>query len=159
VRALPRIVARTAHGKTVKVDLIRKGQPVTVEVVVGRLEENDGSKKSGTSKQGKSKDEEGGSKLVLGMTVEAITDDLRKQFKLGAKVRGLVVRKVEKGSTAEQKEIKVGQVIVEAGQKPVFEVSDLTAAVERTKGQDRKAILLRVEDSDGNLRFIALPLK
>jgi len=159
VRALPRIVARTAHGKTVKVELLRKGQPMSVDIVVGRLEENDGSKKPGKTDQGKSDKGDGGSKLILGMTVEEISESHRKQYKLGAKVRGLVVQKIEKGSVAEQKDIKVGQVIVEAGQKPIFKISDFTAAIERTKAQDRKAILLRVEDGAGNLRFIALPLK
>ena len=45
VRALPRIVARTAHGKTVTVDVLRKGEPLQLNVVVGRLQEGKGAKK------------------------------------------------------------------------------------------------------------------
>ena len=41
VRALPRIVAQTAHGTTVEVEIARDGKRQVVKVMVGRLEENE----------------------------------------------------------------------------------------------------------------------
>lgn len=156
MRALPRIVARTAHGKTVTVDVVRKGEPVALQIEVGRLEEGDRSGSKGkTDKKEPAKETVG--KVFLGMTLAPLDDALRKQYGLGQKVRGLVVQKVDETSDAAKKELKPGNVVVEADQKPVFKLADLSAAIARIKERGRKAILLRVEDAKGNLRFVALP--
>ena len=158
VRALPRIVARTAHGKTVTIDVLRKGEALKLDVVVGRLKEGNSAKKA--DKSGKKPADKGETqKVVLGMTLSPLNDELRKKFKLGRKVRGLVVEAVDKTSSAAKKDIKAGDVIVEADQKSVFKLEELQAAIDRVEGRSRKAILLRIEDAKGNLRFVALPTK
>ncbi len=159
MRALPRIVARTAHGKEVNVDIIRKGNRESLTIVVGRLEEGDPKKKKATEKnESKAKEKEPSNKLVLGMSLSVLDDDLRKKFKLGAKKRGLVVTEVKTGSPAAAKLLTAGQVIVAADQKPMFKLSDLVNAISSVKERGRPSILLRVEDSSGNLRFVALPV-
>ncbi len=159
VRALPRIVARTGEGKTVAVEIMRKGKPMTLNVVIGRLEEGTGksAKKSDPKKPGKPDANAG--KPLLGLALAPLNEELRKKFKLGAKVRGLVVQKVDPSSKAAEKEIRVGDVIVEADQQPVFKMVDIRAAIRRVTQRQRKAILLRVEDNKGNLRFVALPIE
>ena len=96
---------------------------------------------------------------MLGMTLSPLNEELRKKFKLGRKVRGLVVEAVADKSDAAKKDVKAGDVIVEADQKPVFKLADIQAAIDRVEGRSRKAILLRIEDAKGNLRFVALPTK
>ena len=158
VRALPRIVARTAHGKTVTVDILRKGEPLQLNVVVGRLQEGKDAKKN--DKKSENPGDKGKTqKVVLGMTLSPLNEELRKKFKLGSKVRGLVVEAVAEKSDAAKKDVKAGDVIVEADQKPVFKLADIQAAIDRVEGRSRKAILLRIEDAKGNLRFVALPTK
>ena len=49
-------------------------------------------------------------------------------------------------------------VIVEAAQDPVSAVADISASIDKVKKAGRKAILLRLEDSKGDLRFVAVPL-
>ena len=108
MRALPRIVARTAHGKTVTVDVMRKGKPVTLQIEVGRLKE--GARASGKAKTGDNKSpKQQAGKIFLGMTLAPIDDDLRKKFDLDRKVRGLVVQKVAAKSEAAKKEMKTRQ--------------------------------------------------
>ena len=158
VRALPRLVARTAHGKTVVVDVVRNSEPVKVEVVIGRLEEGARAKKSDKPKESKSGKAEPAQKVFLGMTLQPVSEALRKKYKLGAKVRGLVVEQVKAESAASQKDIKPGDVIVEADQQPVFKLTDLAAAIARVRKRQRKAVLLRVEDATGNLRFVAVQI-
>ena len=41
MRGLPRAVAATPIGKSVDVELLRKGQPVDVNVTIGRLPESE----------------------------------------------------------------------------------------------------------------------
>ena len=113
VRALPRIVARTAHGKTVTVDVLRKGEPLQLNVVVGRLQEGKGAKKD-VKKSEKPGDKGETQKVVLGMTLSPLNEELRKKYKLGRKVRGLVVEAVAAKSDAAKKDVKAGDVIVEA---------------------------------------------
>ena len=92
------------------------------------------------------------------MSLAVLDDALRKKYKLSEKKRGLVVTEVTAGSPAAAKLLAAGQVIVAADQKPMFKLSDLVKAVESIKERGRPSILLRVEDSSGNLRFVALPV-
>ena len=151
VRALPRIVAQTAHGKSVEVEIGRDGGKQVVNVVVGRLEETKKAKKAAASDRSK--------RELLGMTLEPLTDELRKKFKIAAKSKGVVVTAVKAGSAAAGKEIKPGQLIVEAAQKPVQTPEDVAKAIETTRKAGRAAILMRVESASGDLRFVALRVK
>jgi serine protease Do len=69
------------------------------------------------------------------------------------------VTQVDPVSPAAKRGIKVGDVIVEAGQDAVASVADVAAGIEKIRKAGRKAILLRVEDAKGELRFIAVPLE
>ncbi len=161
MRALPRIVARTAHGKEVSVDIIRKGTKQSLKIVVGRLEEGDPKKKAkakDSEKKSSAKEPEPTGQVLMGMSLSVLDEKLREKYKLGAKKRGLVVTEVKGGSQAAKKDIAAGQVIVAADQKPMFKLSDLTKAIESVKERGRPSILLRVEDNSGNLRFVALPV-
>ncbi len=155
VRALPRIVAQTAHGTTVAVEIARKGERKTLNVVVGRLEETDKSSKA-AAKQGDNLKTD--PKSLLGLTVAPLTDELRAKHKLAPKTEGVLIVSVTQPSPAASKEIRAGQVIIEAGQKPVKSARDIAEAIARSRSAGRRAVLLRVEDNAGKLRFVAVPL-
>ena len=155
VRALPRIVAQTAHGSTVAVEIARKGVREVLNVVVGRLDENTKDKKPKSSSKEELKTDQ---KSLLGLKVEPITDALRKKYQYGADAKGLVVTDVAAGSPAASKEIKVGQLIIEAAQKPASEAKDIARAILSSRKSGRRAVLLRIEDATGKLRFVAVPL-
>jgi serine protease Do len=95
---------------------------------------------------------------MLGLTLAPLTDELRKKYSLDAKLKGVVVLEIDPQSPVAQKNIKVGDVIVEAGQQPVVSPNDIAGSVERVKKSGRKAVLLRVEDAKGDLRFVAVPI-
>ena len=61
-------------------------------------------------------------------------------------------------SPAAQKEIKAGSLIIEAARKPVSSAEDIASAIQVTQKSGRRALLLRVETSSGELRFVAVPL-
>jgi len=154
VRALPRIVAQTAHGSTVDVEIARDGERQIVKVVVGRLDESDKPAKA----PGKSGDLKTDQKSLLGLKVEPLTDKLRTTYKYGAKARGLVITAVAPGSPAAAKELKVGQLIIEAAQKPARKAVDIARAIAASRKSGLRAVLLRVENEAGGLRFVALSL-
>jgi serine protease Do len=71
----------------------------------------------------------------------------------------VVVTEVDPQSPAAKRGIKVGDVIVEAGQDAVASVADVEAGIEKIRKAGRKAVLLRVEDAKGELRFVAVPIE
>ena len=54
---------------------------------------------------------------------------------------------------------KPGDVIVEAAQEAVATVADVTKGIEKVRKAGRRAVLLRVEDPKGQMRFVAVPLE
>ncbi len=66
---------------------------------------------------------------------------------------------VDPQSPAAGKNIKPGDVIVEAGQEPVSAPEDVGKSVDKVRKTGRKAVLLRIEDGKGDLRFVAVPLQ
>ncbi len=165
MRGLPRIVAQTPIGKTVDVDVLRGGQKKTLKVTVGRLTEDDEKPElasANPSKPDPTKPDTAAPAPVatsmLGLKLAPLTDDMRKKFGIDGKIKGVVVVEIDPQSPAAEKNIKPGDVIVEAGQQAVGSPDEVAASVERVKKAGRKAVLLRVEDGKGELRFVAVPL-
>ena len=160
VRALTRAVAQTPVEKSVDVEVMRKGQPKTVQVAVGRLVDEEKPAKDAKKDSG-DKDKKSDSLLsqsLIGLKLAPLDDALRAKFAIDAKVKGVVVVEVDPQSPAAQKGVHAGDVIVEAAQDPVSAVADVSASIDKVKKAGRKAILLRLEDSKGDLRFVAVPL-
>src|SRR6476660_5557974 len=61
----------------------------------------------------------------VGLKVRTLTPDLRKQYSLGADLKGALVTGVTAGSSAQEKGMAVGDVLVEAGGKPVATSKDV----------------------------------
>lgn len=157
MRGLPRLVAQAPVGKTVAVDILRKGEKKTLDVAIARLKEEDEEKSEPSPAA--STDAKPGSTGVFGLSLAPLTPELREKFGLGPNVNGVVVTEVDPASAAAANEMKVGDVIVEAAQERVSTPEDLTAGIDRIKKAGRPSILLRLEDGKGELRFVALPIE
>lgn len=155
MRALPRIVSDAEVGATVPVEVWRKGETVRLEVVVGRLEENDpasASAESGTKEHPVE---------ALGLVVARPNDELRKEYELDEEVLergGLVVVGVAPGSDAEQKGLEPGDLIIEADQAAVNRPKDLEERIAAVRDAGRRSVLLLV-NRGGDDRFVAVMLK
>lgn len=157
MRGLPKIVAQTPIGKAVEVEVMRRGEKKSFKVAVGRLAEDDEPREAAVT-SAKPEEPRAPDKPVLGMTLMAMTDELRARFSIDPKVKGIVVVEVDPQSPAASKNIKPGDVIVEAGQDQVTTPDEMGRSVEKVRKSGRKAVLLRVEDGRGDLRFVAVPL-
>lgn len=154
MRTLPRLVARAPIDKQVAVDVLRKGERKTLQVVVGRLSEDD--EKPSADGDGKAAPASGAD--VLGLKLSAITDALRSKYGLDKTVIGAVVDAVDPKSPAAGS-IKTGDVIVQAADEPVTAPRDVSRRVESIKKSDRKSMMLEVEDSKGGHRFVSVPVE
>ena len=155
MRALPRIVSDAEVGATVPVEVWRKGRVEHLEVVVGRLEENDPVSASAGSTTSEHPVE------ALGLVVAGPNDDLRKEFELDEEALergGLVVVGVAPGSDAEQKGLEAGDLIIEADQASVSRPKDLEERIAAVREAGRRSVLLLV-NRGGEDRFVAVLLK
>jgi len=84
---------------------------------------------------------------------------LRRKHGIDKKIKGLLVTEIDPDSPAAQKGVKVGDVIVEVAQEEVSTADDLNKSVEKVRRAGRKAVLLRVEDGKGDMRFVAVPIE
>jgi len=155
MRDLPKIVADTPVDKEVDVVLFRKGEEVTVKVVVGRLEDGEKTIAASDEQIGKSEAAEA-PKPVLGMMLSELTDELRDEEGVAADVTGVYVMEVVDGSSAQDKGIAAGDVIVEVNQEEVSTPEDVSKRVDELKGEDRKNALLMISSSEGDIKFVVV---
>ena len=151
MRELPRIVARTDIEKNVDVEIYRKGKKKTVKVRIGKLKEE-------TKPKEMVKELATSNKSLLGLSIAPLSDSLRAQFKIGKKIKGVIITKVDPKSEAAQKNIKPGDVIVEVTQEEVKSPDEVSKRVEDVTKAGRKSVLLLISNAKGDLRFIALPV-
>lgn len=113
-RALPRIVADTAPGSEVTVEVFRRGQPVMVTVEVDRLDEGGAARAPASAGETDpaAPRPQAGSDTLFGMTLEPITDALRRRFRIHPDADGLVVVEIDPASDAAGK-VRPGDVVEE----------------------------------------------
>jgi serine protease Do len=155
-RALPRMVAEAQIGKTVNVEIMRRGQRRSLPVTVQRLVEDEqkvASADPSSQKQGA----RAPTVTNLGMTLAPITSDSRRRYRLDDRLQGVVVTEVDAESPAGQKNIRVGDVITEVGQEPVTSVDDFTSKINAERQAGKRVVLLQVSRA-GELNFISVRL-
>jgi serine protease Do len=127
---LPYVVASTPVGKSVAVEVLRKGQKKSFEIKIAELKDE---KEAPVVTEAKPR---------LGMTVEDLTPELAKNFGL-SEAKGVVVVQVEDGSSAAEAGLRAGDVILEIDQSPVKDVKDFGRKIESYKAGDTVLILAK----------------
>jgi serine protease Do len=162
MRRLPRIVAETAVGSEVPVEVWRDGALTTFAVELGELEaaEEQGLLTAENNGQG-TPDGSGksGGADVLGLTLQPVTPELARHFGLSEdNPGGVIITRVDPDSDAARKGLEAGNVLVEVNQKPVNSVSDVQAALDQAREDGRGSVLLLVQ-RDEAMSFMALKLE
>ncbi|WP_416898808.1 MAG: DegQ family serine endoprotease [Minwuia sp.] len=154
MRELPRIVAETGVGKEVPVKVWRKGEEQEFKVTLGELE---AAEKEMAAVDPEQTTEPVESSLdSLGLKLSPVTDALRDQFGIDAE-KGAVVTDVAPESSAAEKGLRAGDVIIEVNQEPVSTPSDVAKQVKSVSDTKARSVLLLVQRGDDRL-FIAVRL-
>lgn len=154
-RGLVRQVGDTEVGKTVRMVVFRDGKTQTLKVTLGRRESAEGVVPAAQPGGGGDAPTE---KIILGLTLNPVDDELRQQLDLDDSATGLVVRDIDTLSEAYEKGMRAGDVITEAGQQKLTSIPDLEDRITEAKDAGRKSILLLVRRA-GEPRFVALSLE
>jgi len=96
---------------------------------------------------------------LIGLVLAPLNDELRTKHNIGKDMKGVIVLEVDPASPAAERGVKVGDVIVEVAQEAVASLDDISKSVDKVKKAGRKAVLLRLEDGKGALRFVAVPVQ
>ena len=158
---LTREVAKAKAGDALRLEVLREGRRRTVEVRSGvrptesELAANDNT---GTPRSGQGADSGATAQRpsVLGLAVGPLDEAARERLKLGAGIRGLLVESVDQSSDAAQRGLRRGDVIIQAGGRPVATAAEFSAAVADAKKAGRQSVLVGVHRA-GRTSF--LPLK
>lgn len=135
VRVLQQTVARAAVGAEAKMKILRQGEVQTVTVVVGqfmqeavaRIEESPGPRSS---------------KEVLGLTLEEVTPERAKKFKLSVK-KGVVVTEVSEGSSADRAGVRPGDILAEVDYRSVGSIQEVRHALKEWSRETHLLLILR----------------
>ena len=145
-------VAGFAPNTTVHLKIDRSGQTLDLPVTLSEFNleaENKGDKEGNLPG--------GGEKGALkGLSVQALTPDLKQQLQTPEGTQGVVITDVDPESAASAAGLEQGEIIVQVNRKPVTTVSEFNAAVR--EGASRESTLLLVKRGQGT-QFVVVPNK
>lgn len=139
-RRLPRMVADTPIGSRVSIDVLRRGEPLSLEVEVARLDEPDAVTPRPVGADADTPGVTPSSRTLFGLTLAPITDALRRTHRLHPDARGLVVTAVEAGSDAAGK-VRVGDVVEEIAWTAVANVDEARQIARTAAGETGRPVL------------------
>lgn len=145
-RQLRNLVAATAPGSSVKLDVIRNGKEKTFSARIGKMTAEAAAV---PEPSGKTKDQ----LAKLGVDVQTLTPELAKQYGLQGE-RGVLISGIEPGSPASMANLQAGDLIVEANHKPVTSIGELQEALGKSPGQ-----ILFLVKRNGSSLFVVIRLK
>ncbi|MCA3666087.1 MAG: DegQ family serine endoprotease [Methylobacterium sp.] len=158
-RDLPRIVALTPIGKEVDVVVVRQGREVVRRVTLGRLDESP-QQASFQQNDPRNANPSSGANIVPGLNLGALSPEARRRFNVKDGIEGVLVGQVDPNSTAAERRISAGDVIVEVQREPVKSLADIRKRIETLKSQGQKRALFYVASGpEGTLRYVTLPLE
>ncbi len=144
-RDLRNLVAATAPGTKVPLEIIRDGQQERLTVTIGRLT---------STVAAATPDRSGANELAkLGLRVQTLTPELANRYGL-EEDQGVVITNIQEGSAASLADLQAGDIVVQANRKPVNSVAELENVVASAKNQ----ILLLIS-RQGTSAYVVLQLQ
>jgi serine protease Do len=163
-QTLSYLVANTAVGSRVPIELIRDGRRQTVTAVVGQRPPEDKLAALGTTPdQGMEPEDEQSSakatKESLGLALQPLTPEISRQLGLTGTIKGVVIGAVDPSSDAAQKGLQRGDVILSVNYKPAATPADIAAAASAAKAAGRANVLLQIQRGNTPAIYRAVKLR
>ncbi|NVK19098.1 MAG: PDZ domain-containing protein [Methylocystaceae bacterium] len=145
VESVTKQVINFKNGSKVKATVIRRGKKVDLSLPVGSLPPLWDIKRNDVA-----------TIAPLGITFAALTDKVQERFDVAWGTRGVVVSLVDEEKSAGL-DIKVGDVIIQINQAPVWKPGHIIGFMKRAQEEKREMVLLLLERDNG-FRFTFLPV-
>jgi serine protease Do len=142
---LARKIGMTAPGTSIKLMLLRKGEPKTIELTLGNLP------REKQVNADKGSDASGSGLPRLGLSLAPAKEVA------GSGDQGVAVVEVDPSGPAAERGIKTGDVILEVGGKAVANAADVRKLLGEAQTAGKKTVLMRVRTAEAT-RYVALPI-
>ncbi len=150
------LVANTAPGTRIPLELIRDGKRMTLTATVGKRPSEEELAQQTFDPNNSDADDNGfnkppkqqGQGLVeraVGLSVLPLSPQIARQLGMPETTTGVVVNAVDASSDAGAKSLQRGDVILSANYRAVASVAEFEAVVQAAKTANRPALLLRVQ--------------
>jgi serine protease Do len=147
-QTLSYIVANTAPGTRIPIQVIREGKRMTLNATVGQRppEEQLAQRNFDPEEQKELGGDEAGSSLrdALGLAVLPLTQDIARAVGVDPGTKGVVIDAVAPTSDAARRGLRRGDVIISANYKPTSNADALATQVSAAKKEGRAAVLLEI---------------
>ena len=153
-RALPRIVGKLAVNSQAPFTIWRKGKVMTIPVQIGEYEEAEASNLIPSPRDGKVLPK---GVTIHGMTFQSLTDGTRQQYGINEEAQGVLVVDVAPKSSAADKGIRPGDIVMEISQDEVNSPQDILNHLKDAEKENRKSALLLI-NRDGESRYVSIKL-
>jgi serine protease Do len=159
---LTREVAKARPGDALRLDVVHDGKRKVIEVRSGirpsekDLASNDNTP-GGRPGAGGTTPPAVQAPAVLGLSLIPLDEATRRSLNLPPELRGAVVGSVDQNSDAGQKGLRRGDVIVQAGGRPVTSAAEIASAVDAAKKAGRAGVALGIF-RQGRTTFLALKI-
>jgi serine protease Do len=147
-RALRLLIGDMAPGKTVQLAVVRDGVERRYAVTLG--EQPSDKHESSNVSAGAS-----ASRALDGVSLEALTADSARQYRLGRNMKGVAVGRVDANSAAAKAGLEAGDVILEVNRHPVTSTEDVNRYI--LESPNDTALLF--VNHEGQTRYLAIPTK
>ena len=151
LRDLPRAVAATAPGTNAAVKVWRNGKSQELQAKIGDSPENPRVASAGGDQPAEGRAD------ALGLHFATLTNDLRRELRLGRDVTGVVITQVDDGSTADALGLARGDVVVSINQEPVGTPQEAAQKLKEIANSPRKTALLLL-NRHGTSQYVGLDL-
>ena len=162
-RDLPKLVAQAPVGKDVSVVLLREGRELTRTVRLGRLDDGAAKPIPVVAKPSVVEAPPPGEAAVqtaLGLSLSGLTSAARRKYTINDSVAaGVLISGVAPDSPAADKRLQAGEVLVEIDQEPVRQPAEAADKIKALKDGGKTTALLLVANAQGEVRFVAVPVK
>jgi serine protease Do len=147
-RTLAREISVMSPNSSVKLDILRKGEPKSIDVTLAAMPNQ-------PERQANAGDENDNSAMPgaphLGLSVAPAAEVA------GAGQKGVVITGVDPDGPGAEHGLKAGDVILDVAGNSVSSVRDLRKALSQAKSDGKHDVLMRVKTAD-NTHFIAMPI-
>jgi serine protease Do len=158
------VVANTPIGATVPIELIRDGQRKSINATIAQrpaesvvqaragitpdADESEPSKAPGIE----------AAKASLGITLQPLTAEMRKQLRVPETVKGVVIAGINPASDAATNGLQRGDIILQINQKQTTSPAEAAAAVDAARKAGRDTVLMLVQRGATPPRYIGIKL-
>jgi serine protease Do len=155
------IVANSPIGTRVPVEVIRDGKRVTMTATIGERPSEAallGQPERDAGPDADAGDQPGAesARRSLGITLQALTPEIREQLRLPESTQGVVIARVNPASSAAEEGLQRGDIILSINQRPVATPQQAADAVAAARKAGRTTVLLLVQRGDGPARYVGV---